>query len=89
MQDKLENRRDELMELRKESNFLRTNLPEIISSIEKRQRALEARVDVLVSRGTSTTFQDSGIENVKHKLKALRGDMEHINYRVGCMCDVF
>ena len=84
MPDKLRNLHNELRELRSESKHLRTGLPRIIKSIERRQRMLEARVDVFASRGAFMSFHEAGDENVKQKLKALHDDLEQLKYKVGC-----
>ena len=81
--DTMRNLHGEIKDLRSESKHLRTGFSRIINSIERRQRVLEAQLDVLTSYGTFGTFQETAVEYVKQQLKVIHDDLKCLKYQVG------
>ena len=81
--DTLRNLNSEIKEMRSESKHLRTGFSRIINSIERRQRILEAHVDVLASRGTFGLFRETAVEQVKQKLNDIHNDLKCLKCEVG------
>ena len=78
-----------MRELRHVSKLVRKGLPRIIDSTERRQRALESRVDVLACGGIPGASQETGDENVViQNLKAIHDDLEQLKYKVGAFSAV-
>ena len=55
----------------------------MMHSMERRQRVLEARMDVLASRGPLVAFQETDGKNLQ-KLKAVYNDLKQLRCKVSC-----